>query len=231
MSYAGMDYLLKKACPSRSDQMMLHFRDKTCGGYPGNVNVLRSDGHSVVLPASARIRIKDFFTPARCRLCFDKMNVFADIVVCDPHGIDGVDTRRGESVTVIRTQTGREIFGAALGHKVLTVREIPYADVLCGQRISEKRREWCSYAEAWNRLGRPLPTPYERLFPISDYRPSGCLYANQLRHALAIDQYSSPNALFMAADKDIFVRDMKSLAMLPLRITRRICRKVMTLLA
>ena len=110
MNCAAIDYLVMKANLSKNSNKLLTFRDKVCEGYPGKVYIQSMEGENVVLPESARMQIKDYFTPARCRVCFDKMNIFADISVGDPHGLDGVDRKMGESMLVIRTKDGSKCY-------------------------------------------------------------------------------------------------------------------------
>jgi len=226
MTYGAVDFLLKKAGLAQESERMLHFRDKACGGYPGNVNVIYSDGCSASLPSSIRIRIKDFFTPACCRLCFDKMNVFADISVGDPWGIDGADRIGGESVAIIRTEAGKRIFQNALKNSAVTAREITYDEVLSGQKIEQKRAEWDGYMEAWKSLDRPLPNFYEKVHEYSDTQHLNGYYKSHLQHALSLDQYPSRNALVSAAEKYLFSQSLKRIRTLPFRAIKRISGKV-----
>ena len=105
--------------------------------------------------------MKDCFTPARCRLCFDKMNVFADVTVGDPHGIEGVDRERGESILIVRNQDGLRLVEAATKAASVNLREIGYQEVLTGQEITKKRTDWRGHCEAWRSLKRETPDFYE----------------------------------------------------------------------
>lgn len=109
LTYGALDYLVAKATEQQKlpSPWNLNFRDKSVSGYPGDVHVFSTQGKSVVMPAKFRKRIKNGFTPARCRLCFDKMNIYSDITVGDPHGLGNVDRDRGESMVVIRTDMGQ----------------------------------------------------------------------------------------------------------------------------
>ena len=242
MTYGAIDYLVKKTDLSLENCKMLHFRDKTCGGYPGSVRVLCSDGRSVGLPASIRVNIKDWFTPARCRLCFDKMNVLADIVIGDPHGITEVDRVGGESIVVVRTEVGRRKFRSALSNGALTVREIDYQQVLTGQKIDKKRIEWRGYIDAWSKLGYPLPNFCKHVLPHStqkrgrgDLTCPPCVgqvnYRHQLRHALMLDGYPSRSALVAAAERKLFVQKIKRRVTLPWRVMKYIFARITKTLA
>jgi coenzyme F420 hydrogenase subunit beta len=226
MTYGAIDYLLKRANISSEDSKILHFRDKSCGGYPGNVNLICSSGDSVSLLSSVRKSIKDFFTPARCRICFDKMNVLSDITVGDPWGITEVDSVRGESVAVVRTDTGRRLFQNAIDSGAVTVREIEYKRVLVGQCIERKRVDWRRYSEAWNELGRPLPSFYEQVRKSSGTQHRKDSYQSHLQHALALNQYPSREALVAAAEKTLLLQKVKEKTSLPLRAMKRILRRI-----
>jgi coenzyme F420 hydrogenase subunit beta len=226
MTYAAVDYLLKRAGASESEEMVLHFRDKACGGYPGNVNAVSLNGCSVSVPSRSRIEMKDFFTPVRCRLCFDKMNVFADAVVGDPHGITEVDRVAGESVAIIRTERGRELFNKAIQRGDLNVRDVTYHDVLEGQAIRHKRAEWRNYAAAWIEMGYPLPNFSERLRHRPDRsRPNG-RYKRVFLHALSLDQYPSRRALVTDAERHLFFRRLRGIAVLPWHIAANLIRSL-----
>jgi coenzyme F420 hydrogenase subunit beta len=226
MTCAATDFLVGKAGLPPNDLKVLHFRDKTRGGYPGNVNVLCLGGASVSLPSSMRTSMKDFFTPARCRLCFDKMNVLADITVGDPWGIDGADTIGGESVAVVRTDVGARAFRSALNGGALQVREISYQEVLRGQRIERKRIGWRNYADAWQELGHPLPHFGQQIGTCSTLHRRGGTYRHHLQHAMELDQYSSREAVLSVAERLCSRQSLKRKFILPVRIGTRLLGKV-----
>jgi coenzyme F420 hydrogenase subunit beta len=108
-------------------------------------------GEEFVLPAQRRMEIKQFFTPARCRICFDKMNIFSDITVGDPHGIVGVDRTRGESVVLVRNQKGAELISAALSAGLIYLRSVEPQEVFLGQQVESKKQKWSSSLLAWKK--------------------------------------------------------------------------------
>jgi coenzyme F420 hydrogenase subunit beta len=230
MTFGAMDYLIKKAGLLHKETLMFHFRDKACAGYPGDVHITTSDGDSASLPASARMQIKDFFTPARCRLCFDKMNVFSDIVVCDPHGIGGVDRKGGESVTIIRTEAGRHLFKSALAQSALIVRGISYENVITGQNIHQKRSQWRGYTEAWVRLGRPLPNFVDRVREHARTAWGSTVYRKHIRQALILDTYPSRKDLVAAAEKYFCCHSLKKVVSHPFRSMRMVLGRARSIL-
>lgn len=53
--------------------------------------VVSESGQEKMLPNSYRFALKDYFTSPRCRVCYDKLNTFSDLVFGDPWGMSGVD--------------------------------------------------------------------------------------------------------------------------------------------
>lgn len=202
MLYSAIDYLIGLAGPDPSVDNQLIFRDTTRTGYPGDVSITSATGDTWILPAKVRMAIKDLFTPARCRLCFDKMNVFADIAVGDPHGIEGVDRKSGESVFIARTETGNDVIIGALAGNFITGREISYDEILNGQNIYGKKQQWAGYVSAWRILGKTAPcyTGAVARFAASDDQAT---YRENLSHTLNLDNFRSREELFRHIDSKL----------------------------
>jgi coenzyme F420 hydrogenase subunit beta len=205
LTYAAMDYLIRKALTQKKldPPWMLHFKDKKASGYPGNVHVLTSDGNSVLIPAKTRKRIKDYFTPARCRLCFDKMNVFSDITVGDPHGLENIDREQGESIVIIRSATGNALVMDAISNESITVRPAQYAQILDGQGIRNKKEQWHEYSSAWEKSGRKLPDYYSIVKDKSFQVTEKPLYKKNIDLSLQLDKFSSRKKLIRFVEKSI----------------------------
>jgi coenzyme F420 hydrogenase subunit beta len=226
LTYSALDYLVNKASSTDKDNpRILHFRDKSVSGYPGDVHVFSDNGNSIVMPAKTRMQIKDYFTPARCRLCFDKMNVFADITVGDPHGLEDVDRKLGESMLVLRTEFGREIVQTARADSAINIRPVGYDQVLKGQGISQKKEQWSGYALAWEKSGRELPSFYEQVKDHARAVSSGTQYQKDLEYSLALDDFASREELIRFVDKAVRKKQMVDGLISPLRLAKRIARK------
>jgi coenzyme F420 hydrogenase subunit beta len=225
MTMAGRDFLIARSGLG-GELRDLRFRDKSEGGWPGSVKVVSMAGQSAVLPAGVRLSIKDAFTPARCRLCFDKLNVFADVTVGDPWGIASADKINGESVAVVRTARGSELLKGAVDCGAVVVRPIQYEEVIEGQKIDQRRRDWRDYREAWRRLGLELPDYYER---VAECAPAaakrGGHYRRQLRRALSLDGFRSREALLRHVERSLFLRRWRRRLLLPIRVARGIIRR------
>lgn len=91
-----------------------------------------------VIPNSYRFSLKEMFTPPRCRLCYDKLNTFADVTVGDPWGMSGVDWNQGASLILTRTSLGQILLAEMINSGVLEVTERPLSEVIDGQHINAR---------------------------------------------------------------------------------------------
>jgi len=103
---------------------------------------------SLVLPNTYRFALKDMYTPPRCRVCYDKLNTFADIVFGDPWGMSNVDLKRGDSLVITRSLRGESLIQNMIksGDVFLKISEVN--ELLEGQHIQERRRTVSSYSVA-----------------------------------------------------------------------------------
>ncbi len=205
LALAAVDYLVKQALGSGSNARVV-FRDKPRTGYPGDVTVQDRTGKLAVLPQSTRLRIKDLMTPARCRLCFDKMNVLADVTVGDPWGIDRGDRRIGESVVVVRTERGQRAVQRALQDRHLSLRPVTYESILRGQQIDAKRTDWRTYCEAWKQMGQPVPGYFSAVARHApESQPPGTKeeYRRRLRWALTLNHKPSREVLLRSIHRKV----------------------------
>ena len=155
LSFHAMDYLIYRAGLHRKDVRSFHFRSKQCSGWPGDVRIVTRDGNSLFLPARKRIECKDLFTPQRCRLCFDKMNVLSDITCGDPHGLS--KDIKGQSAILARTSAGQSAVQSAIQAGVFVSRSISADDLFVGQMVENKRRDYAAYVGLWNAHGHTAP--------------------------------------------------------------------------
>lgn len=225
LTFAALDYLVDKADLNHKNSTVLHFRDKALAGYPGDVHVFSENGSSKVMPAKSRMQIKDYFTPARCRLCFDKMNVFSDITVGDPHGLQDVDRMNGESMLVSRTEKGQEVVNYAIQSGAINIRTVQYEQVLKGQGVDKKREQWRGYVEAWKHMGNTLPDYYEQVKNHAPLPDDLHKYQEDLIYSLDLDGFSSREELILQVDKIIKKKKLYSRLLYPFRMLWGAARK------
>ncbi len=163
LTYAALNYLAQRANLNFPEISSFSYRDKERTGYPGDVCFITKDGKNKILPNTERMKIKEFFTPLRCRFCFDKLNILSDIAIGDPYGVEGADFGNGESVMVVRTREGLDAAKRCFDHNALQARAVPYESVLAGQGIENRKKDWLSFANAWKDLKGPEPTYMEHI--------------------------------------------------------------------
>ena len=220
MTSSAIDYMGMLA--AREPLTDLIWRDKQKNSYPGNPVVFTESGRQIILKASQRMMIKDFFTPIRCRLCFDKLNIFADVTAGDPHGIKGVDRQGGESIALVRTKSGHQMILEAIRAEAISLREITAMEVIAGQRIDEKRRQWAGYMHAWADMGRTPPRYPFVLPPSSDIAQQ----KHWLQHGLQLDQFASRADVLQSANQWALRYRLSSAWRWPFARTRSLLRRL-----
>lgn len=88
------------------------------------------------------------FTPPRCRVCYDKLNTQADIVLGDPWGMKEIDYNKGNSVIIIRSQTGKKIIEDMRVKNFIVAQKSNIDELLKGQSISLRRLNVSCYSTA-----------------------------------------------------------------------------------
>lgn len=154
------DQMLRDAGLARGEVASVRYRSKARSGWPGEVQITTKSGQQRFFPASLRLGLKEMFTVPRCRLCFDKTNVFADIVLGDPWGIS--DDPAGSSVILARTPTGEALLREAAAQGAIVLAEISPRLVFEHQGLTERRRALVGYSGIWADMGRACPD-YEGL--------------------------------------------------------------------
>ncbi len=132
-----IDDLVKQSGMKHSEVSEFRFRDKSAGGWPGNVTVTAQNSRAV-LDKSKRIELKDCYGNYRCQCCFDQMNLFADVVLGDPWGIEDGRERGGRSIMLARTEKGSEIIKGALQDGYVTAEPVSEGAVMKGQTVSSR---------------------------------------------------------------------------------------------
>jgi len=192
LTLKAIDYLLSLADEVPAPKN-LHFRDKQANGYPGSVKIFDRNNKEKVFPPSERKQIKNFFTPLRCRLCYDKICTFSDISIGDPWGIKKADKQKGESAVIIRNNTGKRIYDKAIHNKYLANTIINYEDVISGQKISSRKKKCCNFFLKWEKLNKFLPDYH---FEVSGEEKKGHIqYRNKLCQSLRLDKFDSKTEL------------------------------------
>jgi coenzyme F420 hydrogenase subunit beta len=155
LTFGAIDYLVEKAKVNRGDVASFQFRSKKFNGWPGDGCIRLKNGAEMCVPNSHRVSIKDIYTPVRCRLCFDKMNVLSDLVVGDAWGVR--EDRQGYSVVIARTARGQEALASAKLAGALDIEKVDMEKIFKGQSVEKKRRDWTLFTTAWQNSGMSSP--------------------------------------------------------------------------
>lgn len=155
LTYAAIDFLVNKGNVAKEDVAAFRYRDKMQGGWPGSIFIRTKAGNNIRVPSRERQIIKDYFTPLRCRLCFDKMNVLSDIAVGDAWKVK--EDKAGFSVLLARTQSGLALIERAKKAGYLCLDEIDPEKIFSGQKIEERRRQWSAFSRLRLKLGEKMP--------------------------------------------------------------------------
>ena len=153
--YSCIDQMMRQANLKLGDVASLEYRSKTRMGWPGEVCFHLVSGKKQFFPSSLRVNLKEYFTPLRCRLCFDKLNITSDLAIGDTWGIS--QSARGDSVILARNETGALLIREAVAHGFLEMKEIDAELVFQGQDIEKRRLDFTSFMKLHNQEGRLLP--------------------------------------------------------------------------
>jgi len=211
------DQMLRDAGLARGEVASLRYRSKARSGWPGEVQVITKSGEQRFFPASLRLGLKEMFTIPRCRLCFDKANVFADIVLGDPWGIS--DDAAGSSVILVRTPKGEALLMEAAEQGAIVLTEISPQLVFEHQGLLERRWAAVGYSDIWAHMGRTCPR-YEGL-DLTSVLPIEGGKRRAYRRNLAINcrlaEATSPNTVARSVRRHRLIGTLRSTAARVLR--------------
>lgn len=197
MTYRAIDFFAAAAQIPATEPYSFDYRNKSISGYPGDI-CIKAQKKLKTLPAANRTLVKEFFTPLRCRICFDKMNVLSDITVCDPHGLEGIDRKNGETALIVRTKRGSEILSKI--SSAIDVKHCLYDDIVKGQLIDLKISQWRVYVKKFADCGFLLPHYLKRISDsISDRPVLSMCYKISFKLSLQLYRYDSLNKLLIDA--------------------------------
>jgi len=155
LTFGAIDYLVDKANVNNEDVAFFQFKSKKFNGWPGDGYIRTKDGREFCIENRHRMSIKDIYTPARCRLCFDKMNVLCDLVAGDAWGVR--ENRQGCSVVLVRTERGGNALSAAQKARAIKIENVDVETVFKGQAVEKKRRDWTLFTAIWQNSGMLAP--------------------------------------------------------------------------
>lgn len=137
LSQSIVDVVEKKA---EHELKSIVWRSKFYPNYQNaNIAAYKEDGEPIVIDRYLRLCSKPFLTAPRCKLCYDKMNVHADLVFGDSWGIKK-NSEDDESVVICRSETGLCVIEEMLEKKKLRLNRCGIDEVARGQGMSKKQK-------------------------------------------------------------------------------------------
>ena len=138
-----------------NDNVIVKWRDKNAGeGYNyknAPISVWYNNRQIGVIESKVRQKLKQAFTPLRCRCCPDKLNLNADLVFGDPWNIDTADDN-GSSLIIANTSIGQDILKQSIEKGYLSVSHICTGKELNeSQHILERRKQVSLYSRILNK--------------------------------------------------------------------------------
>lgn len=134
-----------------SDTIKIDWRrkyDKHLGyNYVNAPVVVYSSKDEIRIPNKHRFLMKEYFTPPRCYVCYDKLNIMSDITLGDPWRMPNVKLDKGASVIISRTEIGEELLNQAINDKIIKIVQHPIEEIITGQLINERRATVLLYSK------------------------------------------------------------------------------------
>lgn len=138
------------ALHSKSTDGYIHWRKKNFNGYNYNsapIVVKYDNGSEYVVPNTFRYALKDMYTPPRCRVCSDKLNITADIVLGDPWRMSNVDLVNGENLIIARTPLGLELLEKSVKDNQITITQRSLQELIDSQLVEERKKQVTLYSK------------------------------------------------------------------------------------
>lgn len=131
-----IDDIIKQAHIDQTKEKIFsfRFRSKAVGGWPGNIEIY-SNKERYTLPQSYRKALIPLYRAHRCLVCYDKMNIFSDLVCGDPWGFQYHDLPEGYTVIITRTSKGEQLIRDAQEAGYIKIAKISAKDIINGQNI------------------------------------------------------------------------------------------------
>lgn len=139
------------------------WRDKTQSYKNPILKIITEQGEELTQPSWKRHALKEYFTTPRCRICFDKLSIFSDIVFGDPWGMSDVDWQNGMSVVISRTEKGEALMLTMIQDSAIDSKDADINEVISGQAIAKKKENVEKVIMAFKSLDLALPSYFQNV--------------------------------------------------------------------
>lgn len=141
------------------------WRDKSVNYFTARLLIQTAEKKKYEISRWKRFALKDPFTNPRCRICFDKLNVHADIVFGDPWAMSNVDWQNGMSVVLTRTHEGTLLISDMVSCHYAKLQEAPLEEVVKGQYIGKRKTDVSASLAFYKHMNWLMPSYTEQLQP------------------------------------------------------------------
>lgn len=162
-SDAYMDALIGNCVSSKKD-IWIEYKKKNFTHYGEyysyqNAPIVITDRQGIlkIEPKEKRVFLKDFFVVPKCRLCDDKLNRQADIVLGDPWGLNGhYDENEGDSVIIVRNSKADALLKEMTSQGLIRFAGVSIEEIKKGQRVGERNKniKECDFEDVKNEWRR-----------------------------------------------------------------------------
>jgi len=214
LTHIALSYFGKRANIRRNVPYRIVFRDNSKFSYlDANVSIQTANGSQRLISKEERFILKKFLTPPRCLICFNKMNLFADLVFGDPWHLKSTIPERGKGVVISRTDRGYQLIVDLMKKGHANLSPIRYADILKGQHIEMKKQRVASGLTDYKSLNLCLPHYFAH--PLEEHLKTSLPpwhHSNRVAKFLATEQKHVDciiDGLVKEVKRRLFFRSMK----------------------
>jgi coenzyme F420-reducing hydrogenase beta subunit len=101
------------------------------------------------------------------------MNIFSDITVGDPWGIDEKTELAGNTVVIARTQKGKELIENAYRDGAIRVEKLPVDNIILGQTVDNRlKTQFFTSTNLTIKNGNPVPFNLDNFHNIKYEKPT-----------------------------------------------------------
>jgi coenzyme F420 hydrogenase subunit beta len=155
LAYSAIDRMARDLGVDTAEAAGFEYRSKARTGWPGEVCFTMRSGARAYGSQELRRGLKQYATPPRCRVCFDKMNTMSDVAVGDAWEV--AESPVGSSVVLARTEAGERMLLAAQRAGAVSLAELGADAVFASAGLEPLRRRFSAFREAHAAAGLPVP--------------------------------------------------------------------------
>ncbi|TYB32242.1 MAG: 4Fe-4S dicluster domain-containing protein [Candidatus Mcinerneyibacterium aminivorans] len=138
MNFNFLNYI-KDKYNIKKEISKFEYRSKKKRGWPGDLRVVFNDGEELIINRNERIKIKNYFKLNRCKYCFDKLNISADLSFGDCY-INGEESNLGKTNIIVRTNIGKKVINEC--SEIMNLKSAKKIDIQESQFLSSKEYDF-----------------------------------------------------------------------------------------